>query len=64
MKSRRLLYIALAVLFVLHQDFWNWSEPRWLLGLPIGLLHHIVLCLIVSVVMAALLRLDRREPRN
>jgi hypothetical protein len=46
---------------VLHQDFWNWDVLRWFAGLPAGLAYHIGFCLVVSGVMAALVRLDRNE---
>jgi hypothetical protein len=59
MTTRRLLYAALALLALLHQDAWNWDTLSWTLGLPAGLFHHIAFCLAVSTVMAALLRLDR-----
>ncbi len=61
MTTRRLLYAALALLALLHQDAWNWDTLRWTLGLPTGLLYHIVFCLAVAAVMAALVRLDRES---
>jgi hypothetical protein len=59
MMTRRLLYAALALLALLHQDVWNWDALRWTLGLPAGLTYHVGFCLAVSIVMAALVRLDR-----
>ena len=37
-----LLVIAVAVLYVLHQDFWNWREARpFVFGfMPIGLFYQ------------------------
>lgn len=33
--------ITFVVLFVLHQDFWNWSDTTLVFGfLPIGLAYH------------------------
>lgn len=60
MTTRRLLYSALVLLIVLHQDSWNWDRLRWILGLPAGLVYHLLLCVAVSAVMATLIRLDRR----
>lgn len=60
MNTRRLLYAALALLLLLHQDFWNWNALSWTLGLPTGFLYHVVFCGIVAVVMGLLLNHDRR----
>ncbi len=40
--KRTLLVLAVAVLYVLHQDYWNWFEARPLVFgfLPIGLAYH------------------------
>ena len=57
MKStfpRRLLYVALFVLYLLHNDLWLWDDQQLLLGLPIGLLYHIGFCLAAALMMALL----------
>lgn len=55
---KKLLYVAIAVLFVLHQDFWFWDDATLALGiLPIGFLYHILYTLAASVLMFALTRL-------
>ncbi len=51
-----ILYTALALLFVLHQDFWLWNDAGMLLGLPVGLTYHVVYCLVVAALMALLVR--------
>ena len=39
---RYAIWIALAALLVLHQDFWFWDDRSVVLGfLPIGLAYHI-----------------------
>lgn len=43
-------------LFALHQDFWNWQRPELVLGLPAGLLYHLLYCFVVAIYMALLLR--------
>ncbi len=48
---KRWLFGALALLFVLHNDFWQWHDPRLALGLPIGLTYHLIWVVAVSVVM-------------
>ena len=45
------LYIVLVVLFLLHNDFWFWDNPRVVMGLPIGLLYHIGLCVAAAILM-------------
>ena len=56
MTKRGSLYAILVLLVALHQDFWLWNDGSLLLGLPIGLTYHIVYCLVVTVVMALLVR--------
>jgi hypothetical protein len=39
--GRRVIWTLAAVLFVLHHDFWWWSDRTLILGfLPIGLAYH------------------------
>lgn len=47
-----ILYIALIALFVLHNDFWLWDNPKVVMGLPIGLLYHIGFCVAAAILMA------------
>lgn len=58
MKTRvqMLLYAALLLLYVLHNDLWWWDDPQRVLGLPIGLTFHIGLCLASALVMGLLSR--------
>lgn len=49
---RWILYIALVVLFLLHNDFWLWDNPKVVIGLPIGLLYHIGFCVAAAILMA------------
>ena len=51
MKSPRLVWVALAFLFVLHNDLWFWNDARLVLGLPVGLLYHLVYCLVAFVLL-------------
>ena len=45
-----------ALLYVLHQDFWFWREARPLVFgfLPIGLAYHAAFTLSISLLMALL----------
>ena len=61
MTSRRLVVLALVVLFALHHDLWWWDADDRVLGLPIGLTWHVVLCFAVAVTMALFARVDDSE---
>lgn len=64
-----LLYAALVVLYLLHNDLWLWNDSRLVFGLPAGLAYHIAFCVATSVVLALLVvhawpdHLDRENPR-
>ena len=49
-------FAGLILLFVLHNDVWLWNNARLILGLPVGLLYHIVFCIAASILMYALVR--------
>jgi hypothetical protein len=55
---RKVLYSLLVLLFILHNDFWFWDTSQITLGLPIGLLYHIVFCLAASLLMASLVKFE------
>jgi presenilin-like A22 family membrane protease len=59
---RWILYIALVVLFLLHNDFWFWDNPKVVLGLPIGLIYHIGFCVAATILMA--LMVNRVSPHH
>lgn len=52
------LVIAVAALYLLHQDFWFWRSTAPLVFgmLPIGLFYHICYTLAVVVLMLTLVR--------
>ena len=53
---RRLLYGALVLAFVLHNDLWLWDDARLVAGLPVGLTYHVAFCLLVTAVLGLLVR--------
>ena len=55
---RGLLYAALVLLFLLHQDLWFWNDARKVAGMPVGLTYHVAYCLVASALMALLVRFD------
>lgn len=41
MMKKRMIYLALVLLGMIHQDFWLWNDPTLVFGfLPIGLAYH------------------------
>lgn len=66
MTWRRGVFLAgLAVLYLLHNDFWNWGAPRpvvALWSLPAGFVWHVGLCLAAAAWMAVGVRADRGRP--
>lgn len=51
-----ILYSLLVLLFILHNDFWLWENNQLILGLPIGLLYHIMFCIVASILMLFLVK--------
>lgn len=51
--KRALLVLAVAVLYVLHQDYWNWFEARPLVFgfVPIGLAYHAAFSVAAALVL-------------
>ena len=52
--SRWMLYLALVLLYLLHNDLWLWNASQLVWGLPIGLLYHISFCVVASIIMILL----------
>ena len=51
-----LLFLLIAGVYVLHQDFWNWrtAYPLVFGFLPIGLAYHAAYSILASIMMAIL----------
>jgi hypothetical protein len=49
-----LLYAALVVLYLLHNDLWLWNDAGLVLGLPAGLAYHIGFAVATSIVLTLL----------
>ena len=56
--SVRVAVLLVLVLFVLHQDFWWWTDARPVVFgiLPIGLFYHVAYTLVTALVLWALVR--------
>jgi hypothetical protein len=59
--SRRLVLLALVVLFALRHDLWWWNADDRVLGLPIGLAWHVLLCVAVALTMALFARVGESD---
>lgn len=51
---RKVLYLALVLLYLLHNDLWLWHDDRLVFGMPVGLFYHVMYCLAAAVLMALL----------
>ncbi|MCE2393397.1 hypothetical protein J4G02_02150 [Candidatus Poribacteria bacterium] len=56
------LYVGIVALFLLHNDFWFWNNPKVVAGLPIGLLYHIGFCFAAAILMV--LTINYAWPRH
>ena len=54
--KKLVLFLLIATVYVLHQDFWNWrtANPLVFGFLPVGLAYHAAYSILASVMMAVL----------
>ena len=46
---RKLVWLLLGLLVILHHDFWFWDDPTLVAGwFPIGLLYHVGLSIVAA----------------
>ena len=62
--SRVAVLVVLILLYLLHFDFWFWHDSQVVLGLPVGLLYHVLYCLLVAGMLALILRSMRVSGRD
>ena len=57
--KRILLVLGISAIYLIHQDFWNWTrvEPLLFGFLPIGLWYHAAYSLFASALMWLLVKL-------
>ena len=57
-RKRTLLVLVVITVYLLHQDFWNWTrvEPLLFGFLPVGLWYHAAYSLLASVLMWLLVK--------
>ena len=46
----------LAVLYVLHNDWWQWNDTSMVGGVPIGLAYHVGYMLVTAVALSIAVR--------
>jgi uncharacterized protein DUF3311 len=52
-----LLTLMVLLVYVLHQDSWNWHDRTVVLGfLPVGLAYHAAYSILAAIMMAVLVR--------
>lgn len=56
--KRTLLVLVVAAVYLVHQDFWNWTrvEPLLFGSLPVGLWYHAAYSLLASALMWLLVK--------
>ena len=56
--QRTLLVLVVAAVYLVHQDFWNWTrvEPLLFGFLPVGLWYHAAYSLLASALMWLLVK--------
>jgi len=60
-NAKRLALAALLLLFLLRHDFWWWESGERVVGLPIGLAWHVLICFAVALAMALFAKIDEAE---
>jgi hypothetical protein len=71
MFKKSLLSLLVLLVFLLHQDYWNWkqTEPLVFGFLPVGLAYHAGYAILAAIMMALLVKfawpteLDRFESK-
>ena len=52
-----LLFLLIAVVYLLHQDLWNWKNADLVFGfLPVGLAYHAGYSILAAITMAILVK--------
>ena len=56
---RYVLYVAIFLMLIFHQDLWNWNDATLVFGFfPVGFLYHVVFCFLATVLLFLLVRFD------
>lgn len=52
MKTFPAFLTGFLLLYFLHQDFWFWNDATLFFGLPVGLVYHVLYCVVVTLFFA------------
>ena len=70
-RRSALVFLAIVIFLILHNDLWLWSSPTLILGLPAGLAYHVAYCFAAAGLMAWMISnqwpielVDRNDPAN
>ena len=61
MRHRGYILVGLVLLLVAHHDFWNWASTSLYLGIPLGLMFHLLLCVAASALFTLLVLVGGRS---
>lgn len=51
------LFLLIAAVYVVHQDYWNWKNADLVFGiLPVGLAYHAGYSILAAIMMAILVK--------
>lgn len=51
LSMKLVIWLLVAALIVMHQDFWNWNSEKMFLGfLPVGLYYHMGISIAAAIV--------------
>ena len=67
MRRSKYILAGSALLLVAHHDFWNWASTSLYLGIPLGLVFHLLLCVAASALFTLLVLVGGRshpQPRH
>ena len=58
MSSKQWLAVGLlAAMYVLHNDWWLWGDRRFIGGLPVGLVYHVLYMVVTALVLTIVVHL-------
>ena len=60
-RYRGYILLGLVLLLVVHHDFWNWNSTGLWLGIPAGLMFHLLLCVAASSLLTLLVLAGERS---
>lgn len=48
--NNKIIWIIFVLMFILHQDFWNWSDQTLVFGfMPVGLAYHAAFSIVAAL---------------